>query len=860
MNNELLKYFDGDDLAAPVWQRKYAIEGEIIPDDMHKRMAKEFSRVELKYGGIETPMSKKLGSMISDYGKKRDYLTQDRIYELFKNFKYLIPQGSIMSQLGSPSIGSLSNCFVVGQPYDSYGGIMQKDQELVQLMKRRGGVGLDLSTLRPSGTLTTNAAKSSTGAVSFMERFSNSTREVAQNGRRGALMLSMDVRHPDVASFAVIKNDPTKVTGANISIFLRDDFMEAVEQDGDYWLQFPCEYDISTFTDRDNEPYDKIVEHGFYQENGDLDTVLIKRIKAKKLYDQIINSAWLRAEPGQLFLDRMHNYSPDSVYPQYKGVTTNPCSEIFMQMYDACRLLVTNLFSFVIDPFTPHARFDYEKFYQYNYEAQRLMDDIVDLELEHIDRILQKINLDPEPLETKYVELRLWTKVREVAAAGRRTGTGITALGDTLAALGLKYDSDGGIEVIERIMAKKMESELDCTIDLGILRGTFEGWDPEKEFGETTTGHYGKNEFYQFILHRFPEQAYRMIKWGRRNISWSTIAPTGTVSLMTQTSSGLEPLFSPFYTRRVKVNPNDKSMRVDFTDQTGDQWMEIPVLHPKFKMWYNTVVRHEDGLASEHLTKDILQNAFEKSPWYGSTANDIDWGKRVKIQGIIQKYISHSISSTINLPNNVTEKEVADIYIASWREGLKGVTVYRDGCRSGVLVTDTEKPGFEYRDAPKRPNELPGEAYCVTALGEKFTVIVGLLDNKPYEVFAFAGNGTKDQGIIKKVKKGEYDFVQGDKGDETVRMLLEGSDEQIALTRMISTALRHGADIKYVVEQLNKADGTIVSFSKAVARTLKRYIPDGTKSTVKCNDCGSGNVIFEEGCNKCLDCGSSKCG
>lgn len=867
MTEQLLNYFNGDELAAPVWQRKYALPGEVTPDDMHKRLAKPFARIEYKY---QTKENNQIEDELSDFGRYllANPLNEEQIYTLFKDFKYVVPQGSIMSQLGADSIGSLSNCFVVGQPYDSYGGIMQKDQELVQLMKRRGGVGIDISTLRPSGVTTTNAAKSSTGAVSFMERFSNSTREVAQNGRRGALMLSISVNHPDVAEFVTIKNDETKVTGANISVFLTDEFMQAVEKDEDYWMTYPCDIDLDK-SKLKSERYEYNVLNEFtLKEDGS--KFYTKKVKAKELYNKIVNSAWLRAEPGQLFIDRFHNYSPDGVYPQYRGVTTNPCSEIFMQPYDACRLMAVNLFSFVENPFTKDARFDFDKFFRYNYITQRLMDDLVDLELEHIDQILKKINSDPEPEEVKATERNLWEKIREVASAGRRTGTGITALGDTLAALGLKYDSAEGIVMIKTIMSVKMESELDCTTDLAILRGSFKGWDSKKEFNVEGESVKGNNEFYNFIAETYPEQAQRMVKYGRRNISWSTIAPTGTVSLMTQTTSGLEPLFMPYYTRRVKVNPSDPTMRVDFVDKVGDKWMEQPVLHPKFKQWievtYKSGVTFKDSdnslpIEVSKLTKEELESMFKQSPWYNSTAPDIDWGKRVKIQGVIQKYISHSISSTINLPNNVTEEEVAEIYIASWKEGLKGVTVYRDGCRSGVLVTesDNSEVKFEQHDAPKRPKELNAETHITMCKGTPYNVIVGLLDGKPYEVFVDNSNNkySKEGKLIKK-SRGKYIFKSN---DEEIDVLTFMNDEEEAITRLTSTNLRHGASIAFVVQQLQKTSGDMFSFTKGLARVLKKYIPEGEKvSGVTCKDCGSSNVIFEEGCNKCLSCGSSACG
>jgi ribonucleoside-diphosphate reductase alpha chain len=855
MDKKLLDYFGGDELAAGVWKKKYALENETTPDDMHRRMAKEFARIEESYQLFEV-----ITHNLSEYGKVRKPLTEDSIYELFKDFSAVIPQGSIMAQLGAPSLGSLSNCFVVGQPYDSYGGIMQKDQQLVQLMKRRGGVGIDLSTLRPSGTATTNAAKSSTGAVSFMERFSNTTREVAQNGRRGALMISMDVRHPDIAEFATIKNDETKVTGANISVFLRDDFMKAVEEGKDYILRFPCEAELSV--DKYDEWYPGWDDGGLHYIPKD--DVQVKVVNASELYDKIIHSAWFRAEPGQLFLDRFHNYSPDGVYEEYRGVTTNPCSEIFMQPYDACRLIAINLLYFVENPFTEGAFFNYDKFYRVAYETQRLMDDLVDLEIEHIDRIIDKISNDPEPEEVKKTEIDLWKNIRRVASSGRRTGTGITALGDTVAALGIKYDSDMGLGVIEDIFATKMKAELECTIDLAVLRGPFKGFNANNEFAISQGGtlEYGKNELYQFLLDEFPEQAYKMARHGRRNVSWSTVAPTGTVSLMTQTTSGLEPLFMAFYTRRVKVNPNDPDMRVDFVDKMGDKWMELPVLHPQFKKWIEVnYIDIVDDMPTDvaKLSPERVQQLFEESPWFGSTANDINWVRRVEIQGIIQKYITHSISSTINLPNNVTEEEVRKIYLASWKEGLKGVTVYRDGCRSGVLVSDTAEPKeFIQRDAVKRPKKLPAETHVTVCKGDSFNVIVGLMDGKPYEVFMDnSDNRYSANGYLVKKAKGKYWF---ENGGDPVDIKSFMTDEQEAITRLVSSNLRHGVDIKFIVEQLQKTDGDMFGFTKGMARVLKKYIPDGVKSTATCKDCGSDNVIFEEGCSKCIDCGSSKCG
>lgn len=870
MGSELLEYFKGDELAAGVWQGKYAQEGEVTPDDMHKRMAKEFARIEKMYQEDKkthrSAISHSVWNSLSYYGRHREELQEEDIYGLFKDFKYIIPQGSIMSQLGSKSIGSLSNCFVVGQPQDSYGGIFLKDEEMAQLMKRRGGVGIDVSTLRPEGTKTTNAAKSSTGMVSFMHRYSNTTREVAQNGRRGALMISTDINHPDVLKFVQIKRDLSQVTGANISIKLNDEFMEAVRNDEDYILRFPCDQSFEQIVNQDSLKYDELVDISFDTDAGSI-IGYVKKIKAKELWDEIIESAHGVAEPGLMFWGAMVNYSPDGVYPQFKQVTTNPCSEIGMQPYDACRLIAVNLFSFVKNPYTSEAYFDYEEFYKINYEAMRLSDDLIDLEIEHINRILDKIENDPESVDVKMVEYNLWAKVKETAQASRRTGLGFTAMGDALAALGFKYDSDAALQEIELIMHKKMESELDCTIDLAILRGTFEGWDKTKEFEYVDTEEpgvqqlRGKNDFYDFIAQNY-RQAKRMYHYGRRNVSWSTVAPTGTVSLLTQTTSGVEPLFMPFYMRRKKVNPNDVGARVDFTDLNGDTWQEFPVLHPKFKDWINYTYGAEIITAEGGMGKEELQEWFEKSPFYGSNASDINWVRRVEIQGIIQKYITHSISSTINLPSDVKKEEVSEIYLESWKKGLKGITVYRDGSRSGVLVsgTSTKENKFEYHDAIQRPKEVDAEMHVVNAKSSKFTVLVGLIEGKPYEVFGYdyaPEDGKSRKGKLTKKKKSEYVFVDED-GPHTVSG--EMSDEQAAITRLVSTSLRHGADIKFIVEQLNKCDGDLFSFTKALARVLKKYIPDGVKSTVKCNDCGSDNVIFQEGCMSCQDCGSSKCG
>lgn len=865
-----LEYFGGNELAADVFLKKYALKDgseyiESTPEDMHVRLATEFARMLEKRGDKLFP-----GASTKTF---------KQVLHLFKDFRYIIPQGSIMAMLGNPyKVGSLSNCFVIGQPEDSYGGILHKDQELVQLMKRRGGVGLDISTLRPKDTRVNNAALTSTGAVSFCERYSNSTREVAQGGRRGALMLTIDIRHPDVLDFAVQKQDLSKVTGANISIMLRDDFLKAVEAKTEYVLRYPC--DLKVIPEDIN---DLPLNHTrIDEESGSI----FKRVDAVKLWESIIKCARETAEPGLIFLDRQWDYSPDGVYQEYRGVTTNPCSEIFMQMYDACRLICLNLFSFVNDPFTRKAKIDFDKLYLYSYAQQVLADCLVDLEVEHINRILEKIGRDPEDDDIKRAEFDLWLKISRVCQAGRRTGCGFTGLGDALAALNLKYDSPKALAMVERMMKIKMKGELNASIDLARKHGTFEGC----ETGNRDTHEYKKvgsrkhqrfepqNPFYAMLLEEFPEEVKRMRKYGRRNVSWSTVAPTGSVSLLTQTTSGLEPLFLPFYMRRKKVNPGDDAVRVDFVDKTGDAWQEYPVLHSKFESWYNSTKglvgeKQRDANLCESLKEneqdlkimsgEELDCVFKMSPWHDSTANDIDWVRRVEMQSVIQKYTSHSISSTINLPNDVSLESVEQIYFEAWKKGLKGITVYRDGSRTGVLVSNTpsEIPEFVHTHAPKRDKKLECDVYHTTAKGVRWTVVVGLLLEKPYEVFAIPGEVgmAKEKGTLEKVKKGVYKLEQ-EKGGTMNDLTAHMSEEEEALTRMISTALRHGAEINFVVEQLNKTRGGLTSFAKGISRVLKIYIPDGTKSTATCSECGSENVIFEEGCQRCLDCGSSKCG
>lgn len=882
MNEKLLEYFSGDELAANVWLSKYAMDGEGTPDGMHRRMAKEFARVEEKYQDQEydmnhpdLPDSGEYIKNLSNYGRKRRDLEEKDIYNLFKDFKYIIPQGSIMYGLGRGNPVSLSNCFVIDSAKDSYGGIMLTDQEQAQLMKRRGGVGHDLSLLRPKGTKVHNSAKSSTGMASFMHRFSNTTREVAQDGRRGALMLSIDGKHPDVMDFIKIKRDGTSVTGANISIRLNSEFMKAVENDEDYILRFPCDVKTS-LVEWSNIEYNKLIT--FSDHNGGVN-YYVKKIKAKEYWDELIKSARNHAEPGLMYWDNVLDNDPAGVYEQYKPISSNPCGEQFLQAYDSCRLMAMNLFSFVNNPFTDKAEIDFKKLYEVAYEQQRLADDLVDLEIEYIDRILNKIILeDEEPDTTKRVELELWKKIQTTAEEGRRTGCGITALGDMLAALNLKYDSDEALRITDKVMKTKMEAELDCNIDLAILRGSFDGWERLKEYDEDGVH---KNKFYGTLGNHFKEQVKKMLKYGRRSVSWSTIAPTGSVSILTQTTSGCEPIFQPFYMRRKKINPNDEGSRVDFVDESGDSWQEFPVLHPKFKEWYKQYVKIKredfteegfDNTVLEYLDKDRLQRLFEQSPWYGSTANDIPWQKRNEMQAVLQKYTTNAISSTINLPSTTTEQEVSGIYMDGWKRGLKGQTVYVDGSRSGVLVDNNKKEEittFHDNHAPARPKSIDAKLIRFNNNKEKWIAFVGLIDNKPYEIFTGLLDDIK---IPHKIEEGKITKRRDEKGIKAYFFEYEGGDEEIGKVfnkdfwnygKLVSGILRHGMPLPYAVDLVNNlkfAEDHINTWRNGVARTLKKFIPDGKVEGMKCSDCGGTNVVFEEGCNKCLDCGSSKCG
>lgn len=851
-----LEYFKGDELAASTWRNKYAAEGEQTPDDTHRRLAKEFARVESNYNwksNIDRAFSN-----LSNYGYVRPQLDEEAIYQLFKDFKYIIPGGSVMSGCGTGALVSLSNCFVIGSPKDSYAEIMKTRSQQAQLMKRRGGVGYDLSQLRPRGAKVNNAARSSTGAASFMDVCSDITNEVAQNGRRGALMLSMSINHPDIEEFITKKQDLTKVTGANISVKVTDEFMQAVVNDEEYYLRFPVDVELPKV--REEIPYGELVPFGNLI---DKNVSFIKKVRARELWDTLMHCAWNTAEPGIMFEGAMHNYSPDGVYPDFKMVGTNPCGEIPMGPFDSCRLIHINLSSYIVDPFTDKAHIDEELLYMHSYEAMRLADDLVDLEIEAVDRIINIVKND-----TDDTEFKLWSKIKETAIQGRRAGLGFTGLADAIAMLGLKYDSDEGIGQVEQLMKVMFKGQLDSNIDMAIERGSFPAWDKHKELffeGDEVcklTGEMpvydGHNEWYNFIYDNYPDQIVKMIRNGRRNISWSTVAPTGTVSIMAGTSSGIEPVFMPFYQRKRKcMSEND---RVDYVDKVGEKYTLFTVVHPNLKRWAVETMNYSESEVNE-WSLGVWKEVWKESPYYGSTAPEIDWRQRVKLQGVVQKYITHSISSTVNLDRETTEEEIADIYIEAWKQGLKGITIYRDGCREGVL-TQVEKPKtIEGRQAPKRPKELEADAYLIKAKGEQFIILVGMLESKPYEVFAFRPRNPisfkPHKGVITKVSKMHYSFTSDVFHIDNLELANENVEENAA-TLYSSMLLRHGVDIKYIVKTAKKVNDNISSFSSAMCRVLSKYIPNEEIKGEVCPDCG-GTLVREGGCIHCKDCGYSKC-
>lgn len=839
-----LEYFDGDELAARVWVNKYALKDsfgniyEQSPRDMHHRIAAEIARIEQKYPNP---------------------LTEDEVFSLLDHFRYLVPAGSPMTGIGNDfQIASLSNCFVIGIDgnADSYGAILKLDEEQVQLMKRRGGVGHDLSGIRPKGSPVKNSALTSTGIVPFMERYSNSTREVAQDGRRGALMLSISVRHPEAEDFIDAKMTEGKITGANVSVKLDDEFMRCATEGRPYHQQFPIDAD-KPFVEKD--------------------------IDAAALWRKIVHNAWKSAEPGVLFWDTIQRESIPDCYADlgFRTVSTNPCGEIPLCPYDSCRLLAVNLYSYVEHPFTPQAEFNFELFKQHVAMAQRLMDDIIDLEQEKIDRIIKKIQSDPQSEEVKHTELHLWEKIKYKTAQGRRTGVGITAEGDMIAALGLRYGTEEATDMAVKVQRTLALSAYRSSVKMAKERGAFPVYDTARE---------AKNPFILRMKEYDAELYAEMQQYGRRNIACLTIAPTGTTSLMTQTTSGIEPVFMPVYKRRRKVNPNDPQVHVDFVDETGDSFEEFIVYHPKFLTWMKV-----QGLDTEkRYTQEEVDELVARSPYYKATANDVDWLMKVRMQGAIQKWVDHSISVTVNLPNQVDEELVNRLYVEAWRSGCKGCTIYRDGSRAGVLVstqkTDKKEKKEEEEKGSKaamllpqvterRPSELECDVVRFQNNKEKWVAFVGLLDGYPYEIFT--GLQDDEEGIVlpKTVTKGRiikrilpdgskrYDFqFQNKRG---YKMTVEGLSEKFNkeywnYAKLISGVLRYRMPIENVVKLVNSLQlesENINTWKVGVSRALKKYVTDGTEAKgQKCPNCGHETLVYQEGCLICKHCGASRCG
>ena len=828
------EYFGGDELAAPVWVSKYALKDslgniyESSPEQMHHRIAAELARIESNYG---------------------EPLSEQEIFDLLDHFRYVIPQGGPMTGIGNNlQVASLSNCFVIGHknPADSYGGIFRMDEEQVQLMKRRGGVGHDLSHIRPSGSPVLNSALTSTGIVPFMERYSNSTREVAQDGRRGALMLSLSIKHPDAENFIDAKLDTNKVTGANVSIKVDDEFMRAALEGRTYTQQFPIKADKPT---------------------------VIKNIDAPKLWAKIIHNAWKSAEPGVLFWDTIIRESVPDCYADegFVTVSTNPCGEIPLCPYDSCRLLAINLYSYVENPFTKEATFNFDLFKEHIHKAMHLMDDIIDLELEKVDLIIKKIASDPEDQDVRRVELELWEKIKNMALKGRRTGLGITAEGDMLAALGLRYGSAKALDFATKVHQTLAVEAYRESVNMARVRGPFQVFNAEKE----------KNNPMINRLKAADASLYEdMVKYGRRNIAMLTIAPTGTTSLMSQTTSGIEPVFRPVYKRRRKINPSDRDVKATFTDEQGQMFEEYNVYHHKFVDWLR--INGYDISRLDTISDEELEKWVAASPYHKATANDIDWVAKVKMQGAIQKWVDHSISVTVNLPNNISEEVVADVYRTAWESGCKGITVYRDGCRAGVLVDKKSKKAEpkkceEATGENRRPKSIPAEVVRFKNGHESWIAFVGMVEGRPYEIFT--GKIEDDamyippkitKGSILKVREDDgtkrYDFQYTDRYGYTntiggISRLFDESFWNYA--KLISGVLRYNMPIEKVValiDGLHLDDENINTWKNGVKRALKQYIEDGTRSKGKCPQCGQEQMAYQNGCLTCLSCGYSKCG
>lgn len=832
-----IEYFNGDELAADVWINKYCLKDsknyyELSPDDMHHRIARELARIEAKY---PNPIS------------------EEEIYQTLKNFKRIVPQGSPMSGIGNDlQVVSLGNCFVIGNNADSYGGILRVDEEQVQLMKRRGGVGHDLSHIRPAGSPVKNSAITSTGIVPFMERYSNSTKEVAQDGRRGALMLSISIKHPDSEKFIDAKLTQGKITGANVSVRIDNNFMESAINGTPYTQVYPIEGNPK----------------------------IMKEVDAQKLWKKIIYNAWKSAEPGVLFWDTLTSESISSCYGnEWKETSTNPCGELPLPPYDSCRLLCLNLFGYVVNPFTKDAMFDWDLFVSDVRLAQRYMDDIIDLEFEKIDKILEKIDSDIEDENIKEVEKRLWKKIRKKAEMGRRTGLGATGEGDMLAALGYRYGTDDATDFSEKVHKALKLYAYESSIIMAKERGAFPIFSVKNE---------ENNPFILRIKSEHPDMYKSMIKYGRRNISLLTIAPTGTVSILTQTTSGIEPAFLVVYKRRRKINPQEKDVKVDFVDEEGISWQEYPVFHHNFELWLKA--NGYDAESVKLLRDEDINEIIKDSPYYKATSNDVDWVKKVEMQGRLQKHIDHSISVTVNLPKETTEEIVAKVYETGWKSGCKGLTIYRDGSRSGVLVTNDKKEDIPTEiHIPKRPKKLKADIYRFQNNLEKWIAVVGLRDGRPYEIFtgklenglAYLPSSVKECDVVKnvfeveemdengkiiKVRKKRYDIEYVDSnGEKQIHTGLNHAfnPEFWNYAKLVSGVLRQRMPLVYVynlVDSLNFREDHINTWKNGVARVIKKYIKDGEKGKGVCPECGSDNLQYKEGCLTCMGCGNSKCG
>lgn len=1023
---ETLKYFDNEEMPTKVWINKYRQKGERTPQDRFKAIAKEFAETQAnsfckqiskltakELGNLSDNGKNKFKQLIEVYykfGKEGVFNELKKHYEtLFGKFEHSIGGGSVLQGIGANNYSSLSNCFVMGQPYDSYVGIIEKENEIINTMKRRGGNGIDVSTLRPKYAPIHNQAHHSTGPMLFVERYEHGTREVAQDARRGALMITMNILHPDSMDFINAKQEDGKLSGCNMSLQIPNEFMEAVENDSEIFLRFPCNipfenFLISTYSKEklDELKLGELIATSYvtnkYGSNSELKQGFLRKIKAKEYWDRLIHCAWYMAEPGLMFKDNHEDYAPDSVYPQYKGVTTNPCfggetmlltidgyipfkdlflvhdfeielfgkthkafvshsniedlyelifedytpeypiymtknhivkysegedeiqnligkkiqtnneakpfitlkelkfykrditynftvlngpnygivgeilvrncGEIRMQPYDSCRLIAENMLKCVEQPFTNAATFNMQKWYDVCYEQQISADTLVDLESKYVQKIINKIQNSEDPEEYKKIEISLWSKIKDTCLSSRRTGCGFLALGDTLAALGLTYSNDKNTtSFIEKVFSLKMKAELNASIDLAIVYEPFKDWNRNNEFtiikGNTL---FGANEFYQFLAKEYPEEAKRMYEFGRRNVSWSTAAPTGSQSILTQTTSGIEPLFLPFYKRRVKCI--DENQRVDFIDTDGQKFTEYVVLHYQFKQWIK--INHPE-IDINNLTPDETQKLYEESPWFGSCAGDINYADRILIQKIVQKYTSHSISSTLNLPNIATEQQVSEIYYNSWKLGLKGQTVYRDGCRKGVIVStdkiEQTKDDFKDIRAPKRSIELPADYYTVYDKKKCYSILIGLMNNRPYEIFIISDiSGLPEilddsiiKGIIRKEMKDVYLF-EADSYDFIIPNLQDAEHDEKELGLMLSTMLRHGVPLKFLIKTLNKTKPIAGSFTYKLIKILSKYIPNGEETGEKCPDCGA-KIRYENGCKRCSnpDCGYSAC-